>query len=280
MSVSRETVSLRALRWRAAYNRHLATVLLLALCGLGVWRTMNPPARVVVRDRATTQVDFAAGAYARRFAVAFLSFSSTDPGARSRALSEFDARSDGASGEGYLAGARGSRRVLGSEVVQRQVAPQGARYVIGVDTVPDGRMYLAVTVTRDRSGALQIVGFPALVGAPLQGPAAPDPSGTPVDDADVSTVATRALRNYLAGRVDDLPADLTRDAVISVPAQPLRLLRVSELRWERGVPDSVLATVAARDRDGSQLTLTYELALSRAQTRWFVAGIHTNPTGQ
>ena len=33
----------------------------------------------------------------------------------------------------------------------------------------------------------------------------------------------------------------------------------------------LLATVAVGDRTGSQMQLTYELAMSRAQTRWFVA---------
>lgn len=280
MSVARETVSLRQLRWRAGYNRHLATVVLLVLCALGVWRTANPPARVVVRERASDRLDLPAAAYAERFARAFLSFSSTDPLTRERALAEFDGRSAGATSEGYLAGGRGTRRVTQTQVVQAVAVPQGERYVVGADTVPDGRMYLAVTVARDPGGALRVVGFPALVGAPLQGSAAPDPGGLEVDDDAVSAVVTRALRNYLAGRVGDLPADLTPEAVISVPAQTLRLLRVSELRWEQGVPDSVLATVEAADEHGSQLTLTYELALSRASSRWFVAGIHTNPTGR
>lgn len=280
MSVVRRTVTLRQLRWRAAYNRHMATAGLTVVCGLGLWRTIDPPARVVVRERPAAGVDLALSVYAARYAKAYLSFSATDPQARTRALSEFGGGHGDPTGEGDLPGTRGARRAQGAEVVQAAGVPQGTRFTVGVDTIPDGRIYLAVTATRDQSGALRIVGLPAVVGGPLQAAPLPDPGGREVTASDVQEVVTRALRNYLAGRVSDLPADLTPEAVISVPAQALRLERVSELRWEPRIPDSVLATVTAADPHGARLSLTYELALHRSPERWFVAAIHTNPTGR
>ncbi|WP_354697318.1 hypothetical protein [Paraconexibacter sp. AEG42_29] len=277
--MQRDRVALRRLQWRAAYNRHLATAGLVLMLVLAGWRTLDPPARVVIRERQGAGLDLPLSAHAARFAEAFVSFSSEDPEARERALAAFDG-GRGAAGEGYLPPQTGSRRVLASQVVQASVVPQGTRFTIGLDTVPQGRIYLAVTATRDASGALRIVGFPAVVGGPLTAGVLPDPGGRDVDARDVRDVVTRALRNYLAGRVQDLPADLTGEAVISVPTRPLRLERISELRWEQGVSDSVLATVVAAEPDGPQMSLTYELALTRTSERWFVAAIHTHPTGR
>lgn len=279
MSVRRRTVSMRALKWRAAYNRHLATSLLLALAVLVGWRSVNPPERVVVEQQAATGRDLAAGVFAERFVSAFLAFDAADPAARERALAEFDGSQEGVTGQGFVPPAKGARRVRSVSIVRDiDGLPGGSsRFVVEADTRPGGRTYVAVDVRRNR-GSLQLVGLPAIVGAPLEGGAAPALSGPGVDDDQVETVVTRTLRNYLAARTNDLEADLTGDAVVSTPAAPMELVRVALLEWEPDAPTSVLATVSARDRAGMQVDLLYELALVRRGARWFVGAIHTNPS--
>lgn len=270
---------MRKLRWQAGFNRYLATGLLVLLAVLVAWRSLDPPQRVIERVVATNTLDLPAGVYAQRFAAAFLEFDAADPAARDRALAEFDGDQAGLTVQGFLPPNTGARVVLGT-VMQREVKVPGAtRVLVEAATKPGGRTYLSVDVRRNGDGALQVVGPPAIVGAPLEAAAAPAPSGPQVDDADVTRVATRAMRNYLDGSTDDLAADLTPDAVVSTPTHAMRLVRVDELTWEQDVATSVLATVLARDEAGVQLDLLYELALSRRGTRWFVAGIHTNPTG-
>jgi len=279
MSLERETVMLGALRWRAGFNRYVATVLLVALAGLVLWRTVTPVERVVIRERAIGQMDLPAGVFAERFAAAFLSFDAADPAARERALAEFDGSQLGATAQGYLPPNKGARSVEATAIVRQVTAPGALRFVVAATTRPGGRMFLSVDVRRDARRALQVVGLPAIVGAPLEAGAAPAPGGADVDDTQVTTVVRRALRNYLAGSTDDLAADLMPSAVVSVPTHAMSLVGVQEMHWETGVPTSVLATVTTRDEAGVQLDLVYELALSRRGARWFVAGIHTNPSG-
>lgn len=280
MSTQRQTVSLRALAWRASYNRHLLTAVIVALGGLSLWRTVDPPARVIERPVSSGGVDLAAAAYAQRFTAAYLSFDTDDLQARVAALATFDAQGAAAGSDGYVPPAAGRRTVTAVTLVSRLATPAGERYVIGADTRPDGRIYLAVTVTRDARGALRLVGFPAIVGGPLTGAPIDAPSGAPVEDAPLTAVLSRAVRNYLAGRAQDLAADLASDATVSLPAQPLRLVRLVELRAEPGPGGLVLVTVQAQSRAGEQLTLTYEMAVVQRAGRWLVRAIATNPTGR
>lgn len=279
LSVVRERVSLWRVGWRAAYNRWLLSAVLILCGGLAVWRTIDPPQVIRERPVQTNTVDVAAAAYAQRFATAFLGFDADDPAARTAALDPFDASGDGGAGEGAQMPASGKRVVVGAQVVGRLSVPQGTRFVVGVDTKPDGRIYLAVTVTRDGRGALALVGYPAIVGGPLGGVLMDDPDGEPVTEEPLKQVVGRAMRNYLAGKAGDLAADLTDSAVVSVPVQALALQRVIDLREEAGTRGLVLVTVSARDGAGVVMTLTYEVAVENRAGRWFVSAIATDPTG-
>lgn len=277
--VQRERVSLRGLRWRWGYNRVLLSVLIVVAAAFCVWRTIDPPRVVIERVPSTVTLDRPAELFAQQFARAYLSYDARDPQQRSEALGRFDDGS-GTLSRDYQAPAEGRRSVRSSGVLQAFAVPQGTRYVVAAETSSDGSLYLAVTVERDADGSLSVVGAPALVGPPVSGPAQPEPGGQELDDPDAERVVTRAMRNYLAGADDDLAADLSSEAVVSLPTIALSLERVTQVRWEDGAFQSVLTSVAVRSSTGEQLELTYELALEQRDGRWLVAGIHNNPTGQ
>lgn len=143
-----------------------------------------------------------------------------------------------------------------------------------------GREALAVTVRRDPSGARQIVGQPAVVGAlpRAESPARP-PTGREVDDQQLTAVVERALRNYLGRDGADLRADLAADARVALPERPSRVLAADTVTWVRS-GSRVAATVRAVDRDRVQMTLRYELTVTKQAGRWLVRAIHTNPEVQ
>lgn len=276
--VERETLSAGRLRWRWAYNRALLSAVIVLAGALSAWRLVDPPLAVVERVAATVGLDRPAELYAQQLTRAYLTFDSAQPERRRAALDVFDGGA-GILTRGYEPAASGRRSVAWTAVTQAFKVPQGTRYVIGADTRPDGPIYLAVTIARATDGALGVVGSPAIVGAPVSRAAEDDPAGRSVDDQDAVRVITRTLRNYLSGSADDLAADLTSEAVVSLPTRPLTLERVTQARWEGGAFQSVMAGVAVRSDRGERLQLTYELALQQRQGRWLVAGIHNNPTG-
>src|SRR4029077_7247955 len=105
----------------------------------------------------------------------------------------------------------GSQQVSWAEVASNQLALAGGR-VITVAAQTDAQpapVYLAVTVRHDPGRGLSLVGYPSLVGAPSIATHQPQPARATVDDPAVVEVATRVVRNYLAGNAQDLAADLT-----------------------------------------------------------------------
>jgi hypothetical protein len=131
-----------------------------------------------------------------------------------------------------------------------------------------------VPVRRSADGQLSVSGPPALIGGPLvDAKAAPIPRA-PVSDAQLRQVVARAVRNYLAGHADDLQADLSPDARVTLPALELRVDGLVDVT--RAGPGAVLVTVRARDRRGTTYPLRYELTVRR-RDRWYVAAIQTYP---
>ncbi len=131
-------------------------------------------------------------------------------------------------------------------------------------------------VTRSQAGKLALTGYPALVGPPSSQPAVAAPVLREVADSGLQLVVKRALTNYLADAGTDLAADLTAGATVSAPTLPLELMTVSHEGWAPG-GGAVLATVQADDERGARYTLTYELDVTRAQGRWEVSAIQTDP---
>ena len=96
------------------------------------------------------------------------------------------------------------------------------------------------------------------------------------DGTALEVVVRRALTNYLAGGGTDLAADLTPGASVSPPSVPLQLTAVIRVAWvPRG--GSVVATVRATDTRGARYTLDYEIDVAKAQGRWEVSAIQTEP---
>ena len=135
--------------------------------------------------------------------------------------------------------------------------------------------YLAVPVTRGRSGALAVDAYPSLVGGPRLASDVQAGSQDDVGDAALAAVVKRALGNYLAGAGANLAADLDRGVQLSAPAEPLTLQGVDSLTWAG--PGRVDAQLVARAAGGATYTLRYEVGVVR-RDRWFVRGL--NPAVQ
>jgi hypothetical protein len=177
---------------------------------------------------------------------------------------------------GFVPPAEGAQRVEWVEVVQAR-EPEAGRHVYTVAAQTSAALlYLTVGVTRTSTGSLALTGYPALVGAPASGPAVAAPRLRAVEDTALQTVVHRGLSNYLAGAATDLAADLAPGASVSSPPIPLRLASIGQEAWAPG-GGSVLATVQAYDSRGARYVLTYELDVMRAQGRWELAAIQTEP---
>lgn len=235
-----------------------------------------PPEAVVIRERESQIADPPEDALAASFAAAYLGVDTSRPEDREAALRPFGDPgqwpADIASG-----GSRVARSVVSTRVAQVAPRPDGSRVVVVQSQMSTGAvLWLAVRVQRSKNREVQIVGSPAIVGPPAVAPASESPAGgrTSVDDPQIREVITRALRNLLGGRVDDLRADLTPSARISVPPSPLSLVQLSALEWtEEG--SSVLARVRVTDADSVEMDLDYELDLFRnSDSRWLVAAAH------
>ena len=171
----------------------------------------------------------------------------------------------------------GAQKVEWAEVAQARDGGTGEHvYTVAAETDRAGLLYLTVPVRRLTSGALSLSGYPALVGPPESAPAHLDRHLGEVSDPTLVAVVQRALRNYLAVAPGELAADLTDSARVSLPSIRLTLESVQRPQLVAG-GGSVLAVVQARDRRGVQYSLAYELDVVRAQGRWEVSAIQTNP---
>ena len=275
------TIATRRL-WRIRLARELPRHLLCAASVAGLLASARfaiAPPRAVFRaaiGRRPAPADRAAEAYAALFARRYLTWNAAEPQSASTGLEPFlgpgievDA--------GLQLPASGQQRVEWAEVVQaREPEPAQHVYTIAAETDTAGLVYLTVAVTRTPGGSLALAGYPALVGAPAAAPAQLDGHLREVADPALSTVVQRALRNYLASSPGELQADLAAGARVSVPELRLNLEALQRLDWApRG--SSVLATVQARDARGVQYTLTYELDVVRAQGRWEITALQTDP---
>jgi hypothetical protein len=220
--------------------------------------------------------DPAAEGYAVLFARRYLAWNAADLQASLRTLGAF-VGSGIEPGAGLQLPPTGRQAVEWAEVVQAREPAAGEHiYTVAAQTDSAGLLYLTVGVDRTRQGSLALSGYPAFVGAPAAGPASASRRLRAVADASLTSVITRALRNYLAASGAELAADLTPDARVSLPAWPLTLDSLARLDWS---PDSrsVLAVVQAQDARGVQYTLAYEVDVVREQGRWEVSAVQMNP---
>jgi hypothetical protein len=275
------TVTARSI-WRIRIARELPRYLLqgLAIAGLlaSARFAIAPPKPVIVRAAPASSafVDRAAEGFASLFARRYLTWDSRDPEAHRLALVPYLGSWMEAEA-GLQPPASGEQQVQWTQVVEARGTSAGEHlYTVAVQTDNGGLLYLTVSVVRDPDGSLALGGYPALVGPPDSAGAASPSHLHAVENAVLATVVTRALRNYLAGAESELDADLAVGARVSLPETPLQLGALDSLNWSTN-GRSVLAVVHARDRRGTQYTLSYELDVVSIAGRWEVSAIQTNP---
>jgi hypothetical protein len=274
--------------WRLRVARELPRWLLQALAVVGLLASarfaIDPPRAPApkVAQQGPAPADLGAEGFAALFARRYLTWNAQDPEAHRQGLVQFV----GAGMEpdaGLQVPSTGEEQVQWTQVVQVRTPQPGEHvYTLAAQTDSAGLVYLTVSVLRTPGGALALAGYPAIVGAPTTAPAKMSHGGgaREVEEPALATVVGRALRNYLAGATSELAADLTVGARVSLPgpAITLSLRAVIQLDWAPG-GGAVVATVRAQDERGVQYTLAYELDVTRAQGRWEVSAIQTNPDG-
>ncbi len=268
---------LRAARLRAAAPRFLLCATLMVLLALGlrtlIWAPGPPPQPAPVEAADAPSEDFAL-----QFARAYLSYDADRPGAHARALAPF-LPSGLPRGGGFFA-TSGTQRVLWAEVASDQPALIGGRAITVAAAVSTQRqpVYLAVTVRHPPGRPLALVGYPSFVGAPSIDTGSFTPAGEAVADAAVVEVAKRVIRNYLTRSTANLKADLSADALVTLPTVALGVRSVDQVTWV-GSPGSgaVLVTVTAADARGASYTLAYELGIAYRE-RPYVDFIEVIPT--
>lgn len=277
----RVVVSTRPL-WQIRLLHGLPRYLLFATCAWGLAASarfaLMPPhggGGAVVRSPASPS-DLGTRAFAAIFARRYLSWDAASPDAGGGPLAAFQGPEFEAE-LGRRIPASGRQHVEWVEVVQaRQPAPGRDVYTVAAQTDSEGLLYLSVGVARLADGRLALAGYPAFVGPPGSDPAwSPAHSGA-VEDASLATVVKRVLRNYLLPSREELAADLTPGARVSLPSLALRLLSVQRLSWTQD-RRSLEAIVQAEDARGAQYTLAYELDVAIAQGRWEASAVQMDP---
>jgi hypothetical protein len=268
--------------WRIRLARELPRYLLQGLAIMGLLASARfaiaPPKPVIVQAKppGSTFVDRAAEGFASLFARRYLTWDSRDPEAHRLALAHYLNSSTEAEA-GLRPPESGEQQVQWTQVVQAgSASPNDHIYTIAVQTDSDGLLYLAVSVVSEPGGGLALGEYPAFVGAPVSRAASFPGHMREIEDPALTTVVTRAIRNYLAGAESELDADLSTGARVSVLGVPLELRSIEGMSWSSG-GHSVLAVVSARDRRGAQYTLCYQLGVVSRAGRWEVSAIQMNP---
>ena len=277
MSDRSDATSLRLLRLRARLPRYLAVSAVAFLSLAGLRAVLEGQSAVAPAAPVAAGVDRSAAGFAESFARAYLSWDADRPEAYERRLRSYMAAA--AIDEGAPLLPTVGRDSVRWTAAMAERAVSGSRTVVTVASETDvGVVYLAVPVSRDGRGFMRVDAAPAIVGGPPVSHSGELPSEPEVENAGLARVATRALRNYLAGERANLLADLASDAVVSLPDTPLRVRSVEAPTWV--IPGRRLAVmVDARRADGMELRLRYELEVVRSD-RWYVRSIGTDLTNR
>lgn len=269
------SISLRSARLRALLPR-IAVLFLIAVLSIAGLKSIlagtDAPA-AGGEPAADLSGDLGVRSFAESFARAYLSWNAADPDRRERLLEPYLA--DSLDADAGLEPAEGSNQTVGWTSVAGAERSAGRTLVTVAAQAGERLLYLSVPVARDRAGFLYLAGYPALVGPPATASDVEEDVEEDVEDAKLEVVVSRAITNYLAGSRRNLLADLTPDAVISMPSRPLEVESTGDLLWVE--PDRrVSIEVEVRDETGTDWTLRYELGVQRSD-RWYVRSIHINP---
>ena len=268
-------VALWRVRWQARTPRVVLAVSCVVLSALGLRTLLAPPASPSPAHVSANAEDVAANAFAEAFARAYLGWDARDPDAHERALRPFLAR-DLDTHAGVLLSGSGTQRVRWTAVEGTRAVDRNRRIVTVVAGTNRGPMHLAVSVSRDARGLLFVSTLPALLGPPPTATDATAGGEAEVEDRQLRAVASRVIRNFLAGDRADLAADLHPRAVTSLPELRLRVRSTDAITWV-SEPRRVALTVTAEAQRDLRLALRYELSVLRVGGRWVVRTIHTNP---
>ncbi|PTL60252.1 conjugal transfer protein [Paraconexibacter algicola] len=268
------TQRLHTTRWLARAPRAGLLATCAVLSAVGLRDLFVTPAAPAPRQSAPAQADPGSQAFAEAFARDYLTWD-RDGSESSTTLAAYGVDLIPPRPPGGL-----DQRVRWTSVAGARRATGGTEVVTVMAQTTRGRVALSVTVRRDVAGARQVVGQPAVVGAlpRAENPARPG-AGREVTEPQLVAAVERALRNYLARDGSDLRADLSSDAKLVLPDRAQRVLSADPVIWVR-LGSRVATTVRTADRDGVQMTLRYELAVTRQAGRWLVRAIHTNPEVQ
>jgi hypothetical protein len=250
-------------------------IALLLLAAVGVKTTLAPratsappPPPPAAGARGITEQGFA-----QAFARAYLSWDARRPDQHQQQVAAF--LSETLDGDGGLQmPARGDQRVVWTTPIQDQLDAHGDRLITVAVQTTRQLLYLAVPVHRTDRGFLVVPRYPALVGPPVSDPGAPPAEEREVSDTALRAVAERAVTNFLAGQRANLLADLSPDAVVSLPPALLDVRSVRSVT--KAARDRVGVEVSAADDVGVQWTLRYELRVVR-RDRWYVRAIEPDP---
>jgi len=263
---------LRTTRWIGRAPRLAVIAAGLALASAGVRSTIDSPAQAVRATPVADARDVPSEALAEAFTRDYLTWDATS--ARDQ-LASYGPEIEPASVPTDV-----TQSVRWTTVVAASHTTNATTTITVLAETSRGRYALALTVARGRNGVRQIVGQPALVGAlPVANRSTRSPTEHEVDDQTLTTVAERAVRNYLAHDRVDLAADLTATARVVLPDRTLDVRAVDAVTWVRA-RRRVAVAVRAIDRDRVEMSLRYELAVTRQAGRWLVRAINTNPEVQ
>jgi hypothetical protein len=261
-------------RWGRAPGR-VALIALLLLAAVGVKTTLAPratsappPPPPAAGARGITEQGFA-----QAFARAYLSWDARRPDQHQQQVAAFLSETLDADG-GLQMPPRGDQRVVWTTPIQDQADAHGDRLITVAAQTTRQLLYLAVPVHRTDRGFLVVPRYPALVGPPVSDPGAPPAEEREVTDTALRAVAERAVTNFLAGQRANLLADLSPDAVVSLPPALLDVRSVRSVT--KAARDRVGVELSAADDVGVQWTLRYELRVVR-RDRWYVRAIEPDP---
>jgi hypothetical protein len=266
--------SLRVIRFRAGLPRAIAALFVLVLAVAGVRAILAPSRTAMVKTSvASTRLDQGAEAFAQAFTHAYLTWNANDPNQQQAALAPFisNALDQGA---GVQPGP-GSQTVEWTYVVGEHAEAGETLVTVGAQTTA-GLVYLSVPVERDSRGFLFVPDYPAFVGPPASNTNADVPPQEQVEDSGLQTVVARAITNYLAGNTANLLADLTPNAVVSLPAEHMTVTNTQQANWVTP-GHRVAIQVQASDTHHNSWTLSYEVTVERLD-RWYVQSIQVDPT--
>jgi hypothetical protein len=269
--------SLRSIRVSARLPRMIAGALaaILMIAGLRAVIAPAPKAPAAARTERVVADDLGASSFAEGFVRAYLTWSRDEPDdTRLRRLAPYARGLDPSAG--LRPGTGSAQQVLWTAVLgERRRGP--TQLITVAAQVDDDLVYVSVPVGRDARGYLGLAAYPAFVGPPATRNRVKAPDEESVADGALIRVISRALRNYLAANGSNLLADLTPDALVSVPTVPLRMTGDQvQVTWVTA-GRRVAAQVEVSDAHKSTWTLRYELDVQR-RDRWYVRSIQVDPT--